>query len=215
MGASKSKVYALDSELKKIKTQLEDLKAIDKNNDGIISKDEFKSWKDEQKIKMLALEKKVEEQVNNKYNKLLLDQEREIAEAKKQIEELAKQNKSLKTINTTLEDKLFVAHEQSLNLPQGKLQELSKQKIDEFVEQLLADKNVNIGYLPDFVERQLYKNIFGLLIGLLDNTVSTTSIKLLGHNLTFNITPDMSKPESVMKSDVPDDTDNFKDTDSA
>lgn len=198
MGSSKSKLIVLDSELKNLKNLFMELKGIDRNNDGVISKDEFQIWKNEQKDKMGLLEKKMGDRVTDKYNKTLIDQERDMADAKKKIDELIKQINSLKTINNTLEQKLLVENAQNLNLPQGKLQELSKQRIDEFVEKLLADKNVNIGYLPDFVERQIYKNVFNLLIGLLDDTISTTSIKMLGHNLTFNIAPDIKESTDII-----------------
>lgn len=191
MGTSKSKLLTLNNDIKAIKSQLEDLKTIDKNNDGVITKNELNDWKLEQKKTMIDLESKIESQVNNKYNKLLANKNKEMTEAIKQIDELTKQINSLKIINTKLEQKLLT--KQNKELPKDKIQELSKEKINEFVEKLLADENVNIAYLPDFVERQIYKNIFSLLIGLMDNVVNSTNIKLLGHNITLNIIPDNDK----------------------
>jgi len=71
-----------------------------------------------------------------------------------------------------------------------KLSELSEQKIDEFVEEILKDKDINIGYLPDFVEKRIYKNVFTILVNLLDHVVDSTSVKLLGHEINFDFAPD-------------------------
>ena len=90
-----------------------------------------------------------------------------------------------------------------------KLHQLSKEKINEFVKKLLVDQNINIKYLPDYVEKQIYKNVLNMLIGLLNNTLATTSIKFLGHELTFAIQPDQTdKPnhEDTKKEIVIDNT---------
>lgn len=191
MGGSSSKLYQLDTDIQILKNQLKELKDLDRNNDGIITKDEFIDWKDEQKNKMIELERKVEEQVSNKYNKMLIEKESEINENKHKIAELTKQIDALKNINSGLESKILTVQQHNVNIGDHKLQELSKQRVDEFVEKLLSDNKVNIGYLPDFVERQIYKNVFNLMIGLMDNTLSSTSVKLLGHELTFNIKPEV------------------------
>ena len=197
MGHSSSKLLELDADIKSLKEQLEEIKGLDRNNDGIITKDEFREWKNEQKNKMLELERKVEEQVTGKYTKMLIEKETLINNIQRTNDELNKQINSLKTMNSALEAKLL--HETTINNPEGiqKLQELSKRKIDEYVEQLLTDETVNISYLPDFVEKKIYKNVFSLLIGLLNNVLGTTAVKLLGHQLTFMITPDNS--ELIMK----------------
>ena len=193
MGSSnskKSKLLSLSDDIKTLKNELQSLKDLDKNHDGIITKDEFLEWKNEQKGKMTDLEKKIEEQLNNKYAKIISEKDAQLVDSKNKIDELTKQMEALKNINSGLEAKLIHVDSPNNTEALNKLQELSKAKIDEFVEQLLNDKNVNIGYLPDFVERQIYKNVFNLIIGLLNNTLSTASVKLLGHQLTFMITPE-------------------------
>lgn len=67
---------------------------------------------------------------------------------------------------------------------------LSQEQIDQFVEGLLNDENVNIKYLPDYVERQLYRNMFTILLEVIKHTTNTAEIKFLGHTMTFVITPD-------------------------
>ena len=191
MGQKKSKLLQFDDDIKTLKNELQTLKDLDKNQDGTITKNEFISWKNEQKVKMIDLEQKIEEQLNNKYAKILSEKDSQLMDSKNKIEELTKQINALKNMNTGLENKISHANSNNQNKDElNKLQELSKIKVDEFVEKLLNDENVNIGYLPDFVERQIYKNVFNLIIGLLNNTLSTTSVKLLGHELTFMITPE-------------------------
>lgn len=195
MGSSNSKVLEFSDELKNLKNELQNLKEMDKNNDGIITKDEFLSWKNLQKTNMEKLEQKIEQRVNEKYSELLSKRETELQEASGQIQELSRQIESLKTMNSALEKELSQKQSghNALNT-KVQLQELSQQKIDEFVEKLLSDKNVNIGYFPDFVERKLYKNIFTLLLGILDNTLATTSINFMGHQLMLTMAPQMNQP---------------------
>ena len=133
---------------------------------------------------------KFEEKVNEKYSELLVKRETELQEASTQIQELHRQIESLKTINNKLEKELSDAKsKKDENVNKVQLQELSQQKIDEFVEKLLSNQNVNIGYLPDFVERQIYKNVFSLLLGILDNTLTSTKINFMGHELLLTMGP--------------------------
>lgn len=184
-----NKMLELSYDIKLLQNELKSLKNLDKNQDGIITKDEFILWKNEQKVKMSDLEKKIEEQITSKYTKILSEKDSQIVDYKNKIEEMNKQMIALKNMNSNLEAKMLSSNAHNPN-ELAKLQELSNAKVDEFVDKLLNDKNVNIGYLPDFVERQMYKNIFTLLIGLINNTLSTTAVKLLGHQLTFMITPE-------------------------
>ena len=119
-----------------------------------------------------------------KYNKLIFDKDTKINDLIKQIE-------SLKSINSGLELKMKNILLDPENQNTNKFNQLSKAKIDEFVEQLLNDTDVNIKYLPDFVERAIYKNVLNLIMALLNNVFNTVSVKFLGHNLTFNVLPDM------------------------
>lgn len=202
MGSSTS-TLSLDDEIKNIKMQLQSLQDLDKNNDGVITKNEFIMWETEQKNKMTQLETQIVSQLTTKYNKILSEKDAQITEAQTKILELTKQLASLKDINRGLEEKL-ADENPSAESEKKKLQKLSKDKINEFVKKLLVDQTVNINYLPDFVEKQIYKNVFSLLIGLLNNTLSTTSIKFLGHELTFMIKPEQTIAGEKSRSINPD-----------
>ena len=95
-------------------------------------------------------------------------------ELESRIQELEAENKHLKT---ELESKTDSKPVNS---------QLSKERLNQIVEKLIKDEDVNIDYLPDFVERKIYTNVFNLLINLLDETLNTTGIDLLGHRIEFD-----------------------------
>lgn len=66
---------------------------------------------------------------------------------------------------------------------------ISRQRIDEFVEQMLQDPAINISYLPDVVERQIYRNVFQVMLGTLDKLLHDSSIRFLGHEITMSLRP--------------------------
>ena len=46
--------------------------------------------------------------------------------------------------------------------------EISMENIDKFIDELLKDESLNIKYIPDKGEREIYRNMFLLLFKLLD-----------------------------------------------
>ena len=116
------------------------------------------------------------------------------AQNEAEIMDLKRQIKALNDRNRELEQKLHEINthpntdEQTLETE--KL--LSKQRISQYVEGLLNDETVNIKYLPDWVERQIYRNFFGILVGVVNNMADSTSIELLGHQLKFDLVPNNS-----------------------
>ncbi len=67
---------------------------------------------------------------------------------------------------------------------------ISKSNINKYVENLVENKETNIAYLPDFVERQIYRNIFGMALVLFEQVIDSTSLTILGHELSFNLHPE-------------------------
>lgn len=65
-----------------------------------------------------------------------------------------------------------------------------KESIKNLVDEMLENDKINNSYIPDFIERKLYENVFTVIIGLLKETLENTSIKLLNQNITLNIEPD-------------------------
>lgn len=67
--------------------------------------------------------------------------------------------------------------------------EISVENIDKFIDELLNDKNINIKYIPDLAEREIYKNVFLLLIRVIDHTIKSSKIEFLGHEITLSLKP--------------------------
>jgi len=182
-----------------LEKRLMDLENIDRDNDGVVSRDEMELWMNKQKKDIEDLKNAIESDLNEKYGKIIAEKD----EYKNQVTELKKQVVSLESINGNLrkelqETKNFATTDKAelAARQKAKLSELSKERINQVVEDLLNDKNVNIKYLPDFVEKQIYRNVFNIMINLLDNVLETTSVQFLGHNLTFDINPQSESEQS-------------------
>ena len=110
-------------------------------------------------------------------------------------DKLDKQFVLLKNINIILESRqneinLEINKIKNMNnLFEKKLTELSHIKIDEYIDSLLNNENVNIKYIPDIAERQIYRNVFTMIVNILDETLKQTSVKFLGHELIFELKP--------------------------
>lgn len=129
--------------------------------------------------------------------------------------ELKKQIESLKNVNNILEKKLMGFNkknndnnnnEDNIIIIKGiKFEELiNDQRIDILIENLLSDPNINIKYLPDFVEKQIYRNALSLFIKIVDHTLKTSSMNVLGNKIMFD-------NESNQKSPIMDQTHNSND----
>lgn len=159
---------ALESEVIALKTRLSSL---DYNRDGVVTKDELEQFKKD----------------------ILQNKEKELFEAKNEILELKKQIESLKEINSQLQSTQNI-----MDTVQSHPNPISTKNIEIIVEKMLNDENVNIKYLPDFVERQLYKNMFKMILKLFDQITNNTSVNLLGHRLHVEMEP---LPENMLNLD--------------
>ena len=172
-------------EIEELKKRLLDIEKLDKNNDGKVSKEEMDLWIKDHKKDMDALRIAVERNLDVKYERIIQenhDYKAKIAELQCHIDLLQKQNDNLRS-------SIIHTNDRVVNMDKSKLTELSKERVDAFVEELLNDENVNIKYLPDFVERQLYRNIFSLLINVIENMLDTMNIQFMGHTITFDLKP--------------------------
>lgn len=74
---------------------------------------------------------------------------------------------------------------------------VSVERIQDFVNKILANKHTNIGWIPDFVEQKLDKRILLLVMGALSELLKTFSIEAGGlGKLTFDL-----KPQEVSATD--------------
>ena len=187
-------------EIQELREQLKELKSIDKNRDNVITRDEIDTWLKNQNTVMEDFKQKIKED---------LLKEKNIENEAKYIE-LQKRIKSLESINASLEKKLG-SGEAKKNIAQHEIKDkivsvnplthsaLSHEQIDIFVERLLSDTNVNIAYLPDYVERQLYRNFISIFLGVIQNLTDTTEIKFLGHKISLQFVPDKLDSDNQSK----------------
>uniref|UniRef100_A0A6C0E1I9 Uncharacterized protein n=1 Tax=viral metagenome TaxID=1070528 RepID=A0A6C0E1I9_9ZZZZ len=66
---------------------------------------------------------------------------------------------------------------------------VSSDNIGKFVDELLDNKEVNMSYLPDGVEKQIYKNLLVYGLNIMKEVISTSKIEIVGHEITFTIKP--------------------------
>lgn len=97
---------------------------------------------------------------------------------------------------------------------------ISLAEIDKIVEDMIKNEKVNIKYLPDFIEKRIYMNVFRVLMNVIQQISSTTKMEFLGHELNLQLTRpsnnicdsvetngDVVNPEDAV---VPDNTDGKK-----
>jgi hypothetical protein len=188
-----------NEQMEDLKRRLVSLEELDRNKDGQVSKDEVDSWMNQQKEDLDAFKKKIveqtEAQVEAKYRQ-------DLANSDLKIKELEKELQSLKNINNTMSKQLQAKNlvESNAELPELKeeyarqLKELSKARIRQYVDNMLKDEDINISWMPDYVEKQIYRNVFTMLISLMENLFETSGVKLIGHRLTFHLEPNEQTP---------------------
>jgi hypothetical protein len=63
----------------------------------------------------------------------------------------------------------------------------SSETINKIVDQLISKKDVNMSYVPDVVEKEIYKNLIIYFFGIFKEVVDSTKIEFLDHEITFII----------------------------
>jgi hypothetical protein len=61
--------------------------------------------------------------------------------------------------------------------------------IDAFVEGILSNKRLNCFFLPDFVERVIYRNVMRLIVGYFGTVVNSAEIRFANHKLSLSLEP--------------------------
>lgn len=168
--------------IQELTNRLTALENIDQNRDGLVSKEEYDTWAKKQEANLDLFRQRI----------LAVKQE----EYQKELEKLQNEIQTLKTINQDLEDRLVkrVVEVKARGETNGKdklFGEISKQYIDQEIDRILADKDKNSGFIPDYYEKKIYRNIFNMLFGLLESLTTSSEIKFLSHKITFQIEPDI------------------------
>lgn len=131
----------------------------DRNADGKISQQELSTWWNEQQLLFRETKKELETELQ-----IVKEQ---LRKARQELEQL--QQPPREEAERT-EDLI-----------------LSNARIEEFVASLLDDETVNISWIPDVVERQLYFNVFNLLLRVLSDVLDESSVSFIGHQLQVRV----------------------------
>ena len=67
--------------------------------------------------------------------------------------------------------------------------EISVENINKFIDELLNNKNINIKYIPDQAEREIYKNTFLIVMNVLNQTLKSSKIEFMGHQILLSLKP--------------------------
>lgn len=204
-GASESSAM-----IAKLEERLARLEKLDSNQDGVISNQEFADWKAQQERDLHSFREQIIKQEAAEHQRVLIQKDTELKALQGELNSLKalltrQEHEALDDKERLLAALASATSNTSSNAaasrggedqqvagtatPGLSIDALSEEQIRRFVEELLTDDKVNIGYLPDWVERRLYMNFFNLLIGLLRKTVSTTSFELLGHEVKMVMLP--------------------------
>jgi len=120
--------------------------------------------------------------------------------SKQELNEIKKQNEALIKINDDLRNELLEIKTQLNNNRDNQPQQLNHVSligVRQFVAEMLAKEECNIDYIPDFIEKRLYEKIFEMILKLLDHTLSTTSLNVMGHQITLQLTsPQIPLPQT-------------------
>lgn len=144
---------------------IDKIEKIDKNMDGVISREEFNNWK----------KNELQDIINNKINF-----NNEIDNLKKLNNELKKE---LENKDKTICD-LMNQNINNIETPDNIIKKsISKEQIEIYISKIMNANNIS--YLPDVVEKQLYKNVFNLLL----DVVGSVSFELIGHKVNMSMSP--------------------------
>jgi len=149
---------------------------------------ELLDWKKEQEKDLQTFRESIVEREALRHQKTLLEKDAEISRLQQELQNLKDLLASKDKVSKDEKDALVAALSTTAESDRNG-SALSEEQIRKFVDELLTDEAINIGYLPDWVERQLYINFFNLLIGLLSKTIATTSIELIGHKVNMVMLP--------------------------
>jgi hypothetical protein len=153
-------------------------------------------------------------------------------ECRSEMQELSKQNEALRSVNDKLANEVKslnkkVLQKNDINTTRSQVgagkTPVSTDALRVFIDEMLENQDLNIRYMPDFVEKQLYHNIFYLLLNLLDHIVETSQAQFMGHEIKFVMQPiggtnvndnedneDMDTEDvDIIENDLNDDSDTF------
>jgi len=64
---------------------------------------------------------------------------------------------------------------------------IDRKGIEDLVDELLQDESVNVAWLPDEIEREVYIAVIGLVLGIFEEVIQSLTINLYGHTITCKV----------------------------
>jgi regulator of replication initiation timing len=123
---------------------------------------------------------------------------RETDDYRRQVDDLVRENQALKRYNQALRTEVHQLNQKMDAVLQAQREQHERQPIKasvstdhikQYVDEMLKNSDINIYGFPDAIEKQIYRNIFNMLLNVLDHTLDTSEIKLFGHKIIFDIQP--------------------------
>ena len=68
-------------------------------------------------------------------------------------------------------------------------QNVSEENIKKFIDELLKNEDINMKYLPDSAEKELYVKMFLLFMNVLSESLKRTDINFLIHKIEIVVNP--------------------------
>lgn len=114
-----------------------------------------------------------------------------------EIEKLNNNIQAITTENVNLKANVQVTQDNNnlslATMTKEQLHVATKNHVKKFVDDILADPDTNISWLPDVVERKLYINIITVAMKSLETVLETSSVNFLSHKLKFVVDPVVEK----------------------
>ena len=101
--------------------------------------------------------------------------------------------------NLEIENKFLKEHIHFLSTKKTINDVIDEKQIKLTADKLIKDKDVNLKYLPDFIERRFYESIIRIFLALIKETCDTTKLSILGHEI--DIVLQKKTPEYFSKND--------------
>lgn len=123
---------------------------------------------------------------------------RETDDYRRQVDDLIRENQALKRYNQALRSEIHAVNKKMDTVIQAQREQQAREPIKAsistdhiklYVDEMLQNSDINIYGFPDAIEKQIYRNIFNMLLNVLDHTLDTSEIKLFGHKIVFDIQP--------------------------
>lgn len=105
-----------------------------------------------------------------------------------EVEQLKAEVESLKCDNSGLRKELRKKHRTRTR--SGKTpSEVAPEKVDAFVDGLLADPDTNLTFVPDMIERPAQRTMLLFLLKSIAHAVDTSAIEFMGHEIVMRMQP--------------------------